>query len=214
MLYSPHTLQRTRFTCHFLCEFFFRVLNFRLSAVSLLSVANSHVALVALHSLRWCIFIWRQFYLFIFTLYDLSMWWHNKGFNEFDSLPFAALSLFLSASPSQSSIAVLENPLNGFCSLDIRLIVEFSVSIQIGIHYFVCVNSVNFFCLKIRAFGMEKNISQSIMWLQFTFEAFREKIVQRKFLFASNVCLYFMVTKLTSSTKTNRQALNLAMNRF
>lgn len=90
-LLTAHITTHSIYLSFFVCDFFC-VLNFRLSAVSLLSVANSHVALVALHSLRWCIFIWRQFYLFIFTLYDLSMWWHNKGFNEFDSLPFAALS--------------------------------------------------------------------------------------------------------------------------
>lgn len=40
-----------------LCEVFFSVVDVRLTAVSLLSVAISHVALVALHSIWWCIFI-------------------------------------------------------------------------------------------------------------------------------------------------------------
>lgn len=44
------------------------------------------------------IHIGRQFYLFMFTLYDLSMWCRNKAFNEFDSHPFTDL-IFTQTAP-------------------------------------------------------------------------------------------------------------------
>lgn len=68
---------------------------FSLSAVGcmLLSVANSHVALLSGSIHCDDAYSYGDNFIYLYSHYDLSMWCHNKGFNEFNSLAHCHMSL-------------------------------------------------------------------------------------------------------------------------
>lgn len=94
-----HSHTHTYITTHsiylsILCEVFF--LRRRCSPDGCVFVVGCHLtcrSCCAPFNVVMHIHIGRQFYLFMFALYDLSMWCRNKAFNEFDSHPFADLLL-------------------------------------------------------------------------------------------------------------------------
>lgn len=65
-LFVLHTSQRTR---HYICSLLQKE-----NILSLLSVSNSHMSVVAIKSLWWCIFIWRDNFIYKYIHIMIYQW--------------------------------------------------------------------------------------------------------------------------------------------
>lgn len=86
-----HSIYREFFLRHFFAFFlvvFFFFCCFSRFGLFMLSVANSHNSRFLLSGFVYSddAYSYGDNFIYLYSHYDLSMWRHNKGFNEFDSL--------------------------------------------------------------------------------------------------------------------------------